>query len=167
MDSGLCRRMHNFYDQIIKDVATPDAAAVSRTYTIEIRFPIEGSCFNSLWGAQGLSRSDPRLRMALGVPHVNSLQIVLQFKELFKTIFRRLGRPNRVAAASVIATAVSNLTSDVKIELDTTFPPSLQATYIRLPAYRAYPQSSVLQVYRREMRRPTGTRAKGDFGDCL
>ena len=102
MDSGLCRRMHNFYDQIVgaKDRAAgaANADATQRHYTIEVTFPIQGSCFNDLWGAQGLARSDPRNRMALGLPHINSGQIVLQFKDLAKTLFRRHGRPNRAGA---------------------------------------------------------------------
>ena len=161
MDSGLTRRMHNFYDQIIDVQGDADTG---RTYTIEIKFPISGSVFNDLWGAQGLARSDPRLRMALGLPHVNQLQVVLQFKDLFKTLIRRLGRPNQVGPANILAGAVSNVVSDVQIEFDSSYPPRLRATYIRLPAFRSYPETSVLQICRREIRRAEGTRAKGDYG---
>ena len=176
MDSGLVRRMENFYDQIIA-TSIPDfdsfgggggaRAAGGRTYTLEIKFPISGSVFNDLWGAQALARSDPRLRMALGLPHINQCQIILSFKSLFKTLIRRLGRPHAVGDAgntNRLVGAVSALDEDVRIEFDTTYPPRLRATYIRLPSFRSYPQTSVLQIYRREIRRPSGTRVKGDFG---
>lgn len=165
MDLGLVRRMNNFYDQII-GVTDMAAAAQGRVYKLEIKFPISGSVWNDQWGAQGLSRSDPRLRLALGLPHINSCQIVLQFKELFKTLIRRLGRPNAEGAAvgdQAIIGAVSG-PEDVKIEFDSTYPPRLRVQYIRLPSWRSYPQTSVLQIYKREIRRPTGTRAAGDFG---
>ena len=42
----------------------------------------QGFLFNSHWGASDVARSDPRLGMALGLPHINSGQIVLQFKDL-------------------------------------------------------------------------------------
>ena len=63
-DSGLAQRMENFYDQI---VASTQMTATEDNVVLEIRFPLQGGCFNSLWGASGLSRSDPRLRMALGI----------------------------------------------------------------------------------------------------
>ena len=90
MDSGLKLRMENFYDQIV-DVAAAGVPAAGRVYTLEIKAPISGSVFNDQWGAQGLARSDPRMRQALGLPHINSVQVVLQFKSLFKTLIRRLG----------------------------------------------------------------------------
>ena len=163
MDSGLTRRMHNFYDQIIKVAAGPAAMGGSQTYTLEIKFPISGSVFNDLWGAQGLARSDPRNRMALGLPHVNQVQVVLQFKDLFKRLIRRLGRPNQLGPANVIVGAVSG-PEDIRIEFDSSWAPRLRATYIRLPSWRHYPETSVLQIYRRQVRRASGTRAAGDFG---
>ena len=169
MDSGLKRRMENFYDQIVNVVpaATPAAGMV---YTIEIKAPISGSVFNDQWGAQGLARSDPRMRQALGLPHINTVQVVLQFKSLFKTLIRRLGRPNSVGEHNLLAGAVSALTgetgigSDVQITLDNSFPPVLRSLFIRLPSFRSYPQSAALSVYRREIRRPSGTRSGGAWG---
>jgi len=161
MDSGLKLRMENFYDQIV-GVAAGD---VLRTYTLEIKAPISGSVFNDLWGESGLSRSDPRMRQALGLCHINSVQVVLQFKSLFKTLIRRLGRPNQSAAANAVLGAVSALNDpDVIITLDQEKPPTLRALYIRLPAFRSYPQSAALSVYRREIRRPNGTRSEGSWG---
>ena len=145
MDSGICRRMSNFYDQILSQRADPAGAVNGIEYTIEIKFPISGSVFNDQWGAQGLARSDPRLRLALGIPHANQVQIVLQFNELYKTLIRRLGRPNEVGAANLLAGAISGPV-DVKIEFDSSYAPRLRATYIRLPSWRSYPQTSVSKV---------------------
>jgi len=161
MDSGLKRRMENFYDQIV-NVEEAATAAQGRIYTIEIKAPISGSVFNDQWGAQGLT--------TLGLPHINTVRVVLQFKSLFKTLIRRLGRPNAVGANNLLAGAVSALTadsgigSDVQITLDVTYPPKLRSLYIRLPSFRSYPQSAALSVYRREIRRPSGTRAGGAWG---
>ena len=169
MDTGLARRMQNFYDQIVKVEPAADAAQ-GRIYTIEIKAPISGSVFNDQWGAQGLARSDPRMRQALGLPHINTVQVVLQFKSLFKTLIRRLGRPNALGANNLLAGAVSALTgetgigSDVQITLDNSFPPVLRSLFIRLPSFRSYPQSAALSVYRREVRRPSGTRTDGSWG---
>lgn len=50
MDSGLRSRMENFYNQIVKVEDDPAAAINGKVYTLEIKFPIEGSVFNSQWG---------------------------------------------------------------------------------------------------------------------
>ena len=168
-DSGLHQRMENFYDQVRESAAV---AATDRSVTLEIKFPISGSVFNSQWGSSGLSRSDPRLRMALGIPHLNQCTITYNFKDLLKSIIRRLGRPNRVANAAdnVLAGAISQYqhggssADDIRVEFDESYAPRLQVTYIRLPAFRQMPQSAALAVYRREIRRPQGMQSKGAFG---
>ena len=150
-DSGLRQRMNNFYDQI---VSKPTAiGATGDAVTLEIRFPLQGGPFNALWGASGLSRSDPRLRMALGIANFNQGQVTLNFKDLLKTIVRRLGRPRSVAAASVAADNVSAFTNDITVEYDETYVPRLYLTYIRMPAFRNYPEKSVITVYRRDARK--------------
>jgi len=79
-------------------------------------------------------------------------------------LIRRLGRPNQVGAQNLLVGAVSQFNgSDVVIELDGKAP-TLRALYIRLPAFRSYPQSAALSVYRREIRRPSGTRTEGSWG---
>ena len=152
-DSGLAQRMENFYDQIVGH--TPMTATADEV-SIEIRFPIQGGCFNSLWGASGLSRSDPRLRMALGVANLNQGQITLNFKDLAKNIVRRLGRPTLTGAANAAATGTANIASDITVTYDDTTVPKLYLTYIRLPAFRTYPERSVITVYRRDARKALG-----------
>ena len=149
-DSGLAQRMENFYDQI---VATAPMEATGDSVTLEIRFPIQGGVFNSLWGASGLSRSDPRLRMALGIANLNQGQITLNFKDLVKNIVRRLGRPTLTGAANVAATGAAKLADDITVTYDDATVPKLYLTYIRLPAFRTYPERSVITVYRRDARK--------------
>jgi len=161
VDSSLQQRMENFHAQVVAS----ESDFVSQTVTIEIRFPIQGGPFNSLWGASRLSRADPRLRMALGIPNYNQGQITYNFRNLMKTIVRRLGRSNgytntagvaaadgataRVAGHTYIAGDLPSLT----VTYDTSYAPRLELTYIRLPSFRSYPQSSALSIYRRDVRR--------------
>ena len=93
--------------------------------------------------------------MALGIPNLNSCTITYQFKDLLKSIVRRLGRPTRVGGASALAGGVSSLiANDISVTYDSTFTPKLYVTYLRLMPFRVYPQSSALTVFRREIRRP-------------
>ena len=156
-DSGLAQRMENFYDQIVTHT---QMTATTDEVSIEIRFPVQGGCFNSLWGASGLSRSDPRLRMALGVANLNQGQITFNFKDLIKNIVRRLGRPTLVGAANAAGTgqaalgdAAGGYAKDIDITYDDSTVPKLYLTYIRLPAFRTYPERSVITVYRRDARK--------------
>jgi hypothetical protein len=144
--------MDNFYDQIIESSAITAAA---HEVTLEIKFPIMGCVFNSLWGASGLARTDPRLRQALGIANYNQGQITYNFKDLIKHLVRRLGRPSRLAAASTLAGSVAGLVAnDITVKYDTTYTPRLYLTWIRLSSFRSYPQSSALSIYRRDVRRP-------------
>ena len=161
VDSSVSQRMSNFYDQVIK---SSDITAASHTITLEIKFPIQGGPFNSLFGASGLSRSDPRLRMALGIANYNQGQITYSFRNLIKNIIRRLGRPARLVnvagaaplnSTSRLAGSVSAFTSDdITVEYDSSYTPRLYLTYIRLPSFRSYPASSAITVYRRDVRKP-------------
>lgn len=110
--------------------------------------------------------------MALGLPHINSCQVNLAFRDLLKTLVRRHGRPNELRAAnSLLAGALSAFVdasqsgTDVSIVLDPAYTPRLRVTYIRLPSFRNYPESAALTVYRREIRRAVGTQASGSFGE--
>ena len=160
-DSGLAQRMENFYDQIVTSTAMTDT---SDQVSIEIRFPLQGGPFNSLWGASGLSRSDPRLRMALGIANLNQGQVTLNYKDLIKSIVRRLGRPtvvhaaaNSAVAGQAILKAAGAIKGDILVEYDEDTIPRLYLTYIRLPAFRSYPERSVITVYRRDARKALGT----------
>ena len=160
-DSGLAQRMENFYDQI---VSSTQMTATEDNVVLEIRFPLQGGCFNSLWGASGLSRSDPRLRMALGIANLNQGNITLNFKDLIKNIVRRLGRPtathdaaNAAATGTALLRGIAARKGDIVVEYDDSFIPRLYLTYIRLPAFRSYPERSVITVYRRDARKALGT----------
>ena len=159
-DTGVCRRMDNFFDQIVDaEVGTGAAAAVfpvtDNSITLEIRAPLQGGPFNSLWGASGLSRSDPRQKMALGIPNYNQGQITYNFKNLIKSIVRRLGRPGHVAAANAVEGNVTGfLEKDIEVTYDSDTVPIMYFTYIRLPPFRSYPTSSAITLYRRDVRRP-------------
>ena len=159
-DSGVVRRMENLYDQIVAEEA---ATAAGQTITIEIRAGIQGGPFKSLFGASGLSRQDPRLKMCLGIPNYNTGSFVFNFKNLRKQIVRRLGRPGHLAAASAMAGNVSAfIANDITVAYDSTYTPKIQLTYIRLPSFSQYPTSSAITVYRRDVRKPvkqvTGTK---------
>ena len=163
VDSSLAQRQQNLADQIVESSMTNShQAGGSSEITVEIRFPISGGPFNSLWGASGLSRRDPRLRMALGIPNLNQGAITYTFKNLRKVIIRRLGRPttasNNVSyitgAADVRATGAEDIT--VTFDTSASATPVLELTYLRLPSFRSYPQSSALAIYRRDCRRADG-----------
>jgi hypothetical protein len=167
--------MDNFYDQVTKagqrnaaGTLIPGIDATHHEINLEIRFPIQGGPFNSLWGASGLSRADPRLRMALGIPNYNQGQITYNFRNLLKHIVRRLGRPSRVAAANAVAGGVAGLIAkDIKVEYDTEYTPQLELTWIRMPAYRSYPQSSAITIYRRDVRRAAAPKFNKKFAAGL
>ena len=174
-DSSIAQRMDNFYDQVTKagqrnaaGTLIPGIDATHHEINLEIRFPIQGGPFNSLWGASGLSRADPRLRMALGIPNYNQGQITYNFRNLLKHIVRRLGRPSRVAAANAVAGGVAGLIAkDIKVEYDTEYTPQLELTWIRMPAYRSYPQSSAITIYRRDVRRAAAPKFNKKFAAGL
>jgi hypothetical protein len=159
VDSSIQKRMDNFYDQVVASAAVTGAA---HEITLEIKFPVQGCVFNSLWGSSGLSRADPRLRQALGIANYNSGNLTFNFKDLLKHIVRRLGRPSRLHAAnSTLAGAGGSgesalVANDITVTFDTSTAatPKLHLTYIRLPSFRSYPQSSALSIYRRDVRRP-------------
>ena len=166
MDSGLTARMGNFIDSIVAVRQARDAAnnlIDLLEYDLEITAPIQGGVFNDLYAASGLSRQDPRLRQPLGIPHVNQCQVTLQFKDLIKRMFRRLGRGGVIAAANA-ATGAAASADDIDIQFDSSYQPRLRATYIRLASFRSFPEQVQLQTYRREIRRADGGDQKG-YGD--
>ena len=172
MDSSLVQRMNNMYDQVV-DSGLGASTLTNAAYDeiiLQIKFPLDGSVFCSTWGQSNLARSDPRQRQALGIPHANQFTITYQFKDLLKNIIRRLGRPSHFNDATTVLGAKTDCRqtpaarADITVVFDDAFTPQLRMTYIRLPSHRVYPQSAALQVWRREVRRPQGTEAAGDFG---
>ena len=121
VDSSVAKRQSNFFDQII---ASSGVGAAEHTVTLEIKFPIQIGPFNSLWGASGLSRNDPRLRQALGIANYNQGQLTYNFKNLIKECVRRLGRPARFGAAATLAGSISaQVAQDITVTYDTDYPP--------------------------------------------
>jgi hypothetical protein len=98
----------------------------------------------------------------LGIPNLNSLSITINFVNLVKECVRRLGRPTQVGAASALLDRVPSATkNDIEVTYDTSYKPKLEMTWIRLPSWRQYPQSSALATYRRDVRRSVDQ----EFGD--
>ena len=160
MDSSLAQRQKNLASQIVDRVS--DAAF--KTITVEVRFPLQGGPFNSLWGSK-TARSDPRSRMALGIPNLNQGNITLNFKNLRKEVIRRLGRPRLVAGADAYLSQTANIAADdLTVSFDTTKVPVLELTYIRLPSFRNYPANAVLQIYRNDCR-PADLGQGGKYGE--
>ena len=158
MDTSLAQRQRNFASQV-KAAAT---TATESSVTVEVRFPLQGGPFNSLWGSSGLARSDPRLRMALGIPNLNQGVVTIVYKDLIKNVIRRLGRATSVAnAAGFAAGQLLFGQQDISVAYVSDETPVLELTYIRLPAFRSYPQSSALAIYRRDCRRADGQKHGG------
>jgi hypothetical protein len=154
-DSSLSQRMDNFHSQVVSSGAVSNE---SHEVTVEIRFPLQGGPFNSLFGASGLSRSDIRLRQALGICHYNQGSLTITYADMIKHVIRRLGRPKGAAGANAtrLAGGVADLANaeDIKVTYDDSYKPRLELTYIRLPSFRSYPQSAAITVCRRDVRRP-------------
>ena len=110
-DSGLARRMKNFFGAMC-EIAKTDvrkgenfAEQYPGTYVdditkqkngtsfvVRIKVPLSGALFNPVWGETGLSRSCPYQRLPLAIPNLNQGSLTILFKNLEKSIIRRLGR---------------------------------------------------------------------------
>ena len=179
-DSGLARRMKNLYSAIIgktkdgypgvKTGTTEDYNGSS--FKLRIRFPLCGGLFNPCWGESGLSRSCPYQRLALAIPNYNQGSLTVLFKDLEKSIVRRLGRTlstnkvrgrgtlinNSEALTKTVAQkTVNNTTNTAEAEVecvpftivyDSTKLPNLFLTYLRLQAFRRPPEVASFTTYR-------------------
>ena len=179
-DSGLARRMKNLYSAIIgktkdgypgvKTGTTEDYNGSS--FKLRIRFPLCGGLFNPCWGESGLSRSCPYQRLALAIPNYNQGSLTVLFKDLEKSIVRRLGRTlstnkvrgrgtlinNSEALTKTVAqktVGVTTNTAEAEVECvpftivyDSTKLPNLFLTYLRLQAFRRPPEVASFTTYR-------------------
>ena len=179
-DTGLARRMKNLYAAITgktKDGypgtstgATEDFNGSS--FKLRIRFPLCGGLFNPCWGESGLARSCPYQRLALAIPNYNQGSLTVLFKDLEKSIVRRLGRTlstkknrgrgtlinnSEVLEKDTAKTTVgTNTDSDFNtvqcvpftIAYDDTKLPNLFLTYLRLQSFRRPPEVASFTTYR-------------------
>lgn len=115
-DSGLCRRMKNLYASITGSTKEmyPGAGTDNidqfngSSFKLRVRFPLCGGLFNPCWGESGLSRSCPYQRLALAIPNYNQGSLTLLFKDLEKSIVRRLGRTLSVDVNRGRGTLINN-----------------------------------------------------------
>ena len=111
-DSGLARRMKNFFgsmtsigdtdvkagknfkEQYPNTTDFDDAAhfKFGTSFVVRIKVPLSGALFNPVWGESGLSRSCPYQRLPLAIPNLNQGSLTVLFKDLEKSLVRRLGR---------------------------------------------------------------------------
>ena len=138
---------------------------------MRIRYPLSGGLFNSVWGESGLARSCPYQRLALAIPNYNQGSMTILFKDLEKSLVRRLGRTmsygiNRggtlinnsevdekvqvkIPAGVVSCAAQANgFCFPFKVKLYEKTVPSLHLTYLRLQSFRRYPEVASFSTYR-------------------
>lgn len=180
-DTGLARRMKNLFASVVgvcSDAEYPSDNTAQRTvyngssFKVRIRFPLCGGVFNPCWGESGLSRSCPYQRLALAIPNLNQGALTVLFKDLEKTVIRRLGRTlskdkvamrgtlinNSEASVNTIAQTVANngnaqtaTTTDCvpfTCRLSVAKPPALFLTYLRLQAFRRPPEVASFTTFR-------------------
>ena len=183
-DTGLARRMKNLYAAITGSTNDlypgSNKAQVSNfngsSFKLRVRFPLCGGLFNPCWGESGLSRSCPYQRLALAIPNYNQGSLTVLFKNLEKSVCRRLGRTlsidrnrgrgtliNNSEATSVQPAFVFGLDQGIQgddieegntdvvpftIRFDTSSLPNLFLTYLRLQAFRRPPEVASFTTYR-------------------
>ena len=181
-DTGLARRMKNLFASIT-GLATAETfpgkkKAASELYngssfTVRVRFPLCGGVFNPCWGESGLSRSCPYQRLALAIPNLNQGALTILFKDLEKTVIRRLGRTLSVDENAMRGTLINNSEALVPANsnyvqgqdtsgandgdsqvvpftcaLKVSSPPALFLTYLRLQAFRRPPEVASFTTFR-------------------
>jgi hypothetical protein len=153
-DSGTQLRLRNFADSCIAaDIPTGLALTSGHTHTLKVLCPLDGAIFNQVYGEAGVSRTSIYPKLALAIPNANSVSVTILFKELEKSLIRRLGRIYSVAAVMNGASQQSPMPFAVKFKGTEAF---LHTKYLRLQAFRAYPDASSLacmrtQVYQQQM----------------
>ena len=180
LDSGIQKRMKNFYACIIEKNEPEKVAAEAREVTdtvsgsgfiVRIRYPLSGGLFNAVWGESGLARSCPYQRLALAIPNYNQGSMTILFKDLEKSLVRRLGRTMSYGINRG-GTLINNSEVDEKTQVKVIngqvscaqqangycFPftvklyektvPSIHLTYLRLQSFRRYPEVASFSTYR-------------------
>ena len=181
-DSGLARRMKNLFASITgKSTSQYPGSAMTKSavyngssFKVRVRFPLCGAVFNPCWGESGLSRSCPYQRLALAIPNLNQGALTILYKDLEKTVIRRLGRTlsrNKNALRGTLINNSENTTVAIAkknnaggaatdddeagvfvapftCKLSTSRPPALFLTYLRLQAFRRPPEVASFTTYR-------------------
>ena len=184
-DTGLARRMKNLYQAITTSTnelypsskKARTAQYNGSSFKLRVRFPLCGGLFNPCWGESGLSRSCPYQRLALAIPNYNQGSLTVLFKDLEKSVCRRLGRTLSRDINRGRGTLVNNsemtkvepahrfdtdaggtfgfhvedpLTEVVPftIQFNTQSLPNLFLTYLRLQAFRRPPEVASFTTYR-------------------
>ena len=151
-DSGLASRLKNFADNIVLAVGSEDEEkdySEGMKFTVKIQAPLDGGVFNQIWGETGSSRSSIYSKLCLAIPNANSMAVTILFKDLEKSIIRRLGR-NFVAdsgAGDAIAGGRQNTAYPFSVKFKGT-QASLHLQYLRLQSFRRYPEAVSLATYR-------------------
>ncbi|MAD44298.1 MAG: hypothetical protein CMH98_04765 [Oceanospirillaceae bacterium] len=153
-DTGTQLRLRNFADSCIAAGIPAGLALTSgHTHTVKVLCPLDGAVFNQVYGEAGVSRTSIYPKLALAIPNANSVSVTILFKELEKSLIRRLGRIYSVAAVMDGAAQQSPMPFAVRFKGTEAF---LHTKYLRLQAFRAYPDASSLacmrtQVYQQQM----------------
>jgi hypothetical protein len=154
-DSGTCQRANNFSNCVVKVVgATADGNGYNDgyTYRIKVLAPLDGGLFNQVYGEPGLSQSGIYPKLCLAIPNANSMAVTILWKDLEKQIVRRLGRsflgeqPN---AANAIVAGHENSAVPFSVKFAGT-EAYLHCKYLRLQAFRSYPEAISLACYRHQ-----------------
>ena len=160
-DSGITARIENLL-MAVKDQPNPDAqhpgTEVDRKIVV-VRWPVSGvGIFSPLGPDDEQSVSSCYRSSCLALPHCNTIQLDLLFKDLAENLFRNLSSRSQ-AAGNVILTGTAD--SGVRARLmggnagETK--PKLLATYIKLSSWRGLPASTNLQCFRCSVHSPTET----------
>ena len=152
-DSGTSLRLRNFADGVIAAADHANGANSGKVVTVKVLCPLDGAVFNQVYGEAGVSRTSIYPKLALAIPNANSVSITILFKELEKSLIRRLGRIFSTAGAMNGAVQRSDVPFSVAFKGREAY---LHTKYLRLQAFRAYPDASSLacmrtQVYQQPM----------------
>jgi hypothetical protein len=155
MDSGLQCRLRNFSDNVVAvENPTHNTTGVASgdksrgvDLIVRIQAPLDGGVFNQVYGEAGLARSSPYQKLALAIPNYNSGSVSILYKNMLKSVVRRLGRlfaPNQATIAAGGAAADYGF----KVAYDASYDARLQLMWLRMQAFRRYPEAVSLATYR-------------------
>ena len=164
-DSGTQCRLRNFADACTESKDLNAGRNDGSTHVIKILCPLDGAVFNQVYGESGVSRTSIYPKLCLAIPNANSISVTILFKDLEKSIVRRLGRVRSEAGAMNNARASMNVAHPFAVRFKGT-EAFLHAKYLRLQAFRSYPDAVSLacmrtQVYQQNM---SGATAITDAG---